>query len=199
MPLPRTVPYSRAAALPHPRAPASPSPTLLIMPRHVSVEPWSGKLHIHIMSCLSSCLACRHIALGLLAYLHLSLLVSWRSKLPVTSNQYTALSHSPHEKVMNKAEYVEYSWHPILMTVAFPGLMTLGRWSYKTEPSWGMEKSTQRTVHGLFMGLATIVALVGYLCIFMAHLPKKQFFGYNFADGKWEPETKRVVHSILGW
>merc|ERR1719321_1051233 len=49
------------------------------------------------------------------------------------------------------------------------------------------------------MALASVVALAGYLCIFMAHLAKKSFFGYQFDTQTWNPDSKRVAHSILGY
>lgn len=100
----------------------------------------------------------------------------------------------------NMSPKMWFSWHPVLMTLAFPCMMTLGRWSYKADPSWGAEeKKTRRTAHGIIMGSATIIAVVGYLCIFMAHLAKKSFFGYDFGSGHWNPDHLRVAHSILGY
>jgi len=63
-----------------------------------------------------------------------------------------------------------FPWHPVMMTLAFPCLMTLGRWSYHIDPSWGADaKSTQRKMHAFCMGTATLAALAGYLAIVLAH------------------------------
>jgi len=93
-----------------------------------------------------------------------------------------------------------FSWHPVLMTCAFPCMMTMGRWSYKADPSWGRgDKASRRSIHAIIMASATVIALVGYLCIFMAHLPKQSFFGYNFETHEWNADKRRVAHSILGY
>merc|ERR1719313_2902979 len=70
--------------------------------------------------------------------------------------------------------------------LAIPCMMSWGRWSYKSDASWGADKKeTRRKLHGGIMALATMVALAGYLCIFMAHLAKKSFFGYQFDTHSW--------------
>lgn len=93
-----------------------------------------------------------------------------------------------------------FAWHPVLMTVAFPCLMTLGRWSYVSDDSWGVEgKPARRILHGSLMGMASVTALIGYVCIFMAHLAKQSFFGYNFATDAWSPQSWRIFHSIFGY
>jgi hypothetical protein len=92
-----------------------------------------------------------------------------------------------------------FGWHPVLMTLAFPCLMTLGRWS-RADGAWGTTSKVQRTkVHGSVMAIATIVAIVGYIAIFMAHLAKGSFFGYDFKNKQWNPDKFRVAHSILGY
>eukprot|EP00932_Pfiesteria_piscicida_P021189 SRR837773.7988.p1 GENE.SRR837773.7988~~SRR837773.7988.p1 ORF type:complete len:262 (-),score=43.11 SRR837773.7988:77-781(-) len=93
-----------------------------------------------------------------------------------------------------------FSWHPVLMTLAFPGLMSVGRLSYFADSSWpGMEsKENRRFRHRVIMSLAVLVALVGYLCIFKAHLPAQKFFGYDFKNHQWAP-VGRVVHVWLGY
>lgn len=95
---------------------------------------------------------------------------------------------------------VWFAWHPILMSIAFPCLMVLGRWSYVAGAAdWGVEsKGAQRILHGIFMSTATVVMLAGYLCIVFAHYPNKQYFGYNFTTGEWT-EWKRVVHVYSGY
>ena len=89
-----------------------------------------------------------------------------------------------------------FTWHPILMSVAFPCLMMLGRWAYVSDEMG--DKERQRSLHRIFMMLAAVVALGGYVAIFLAHLPLKTFFGYNFSTHKWAVPT-RVLHDILGY
>lgn len=48
------------------------------------------------------------------------------------------------------------------------------------------------------MMLASLTAIGGYVAIFMAHLPLKSFFGYNFSTHKWAVPS-RVAHDILGY
>eukprot|EP00448_Togula_jolla_P020705 CAMPEP_0170583960 /NCGR_PEP_ID=MMETSP0224-20130122/8430_1 /TAXON_ID=285029 /ORGANISM="Togula jolla, Strain CCCM 725" /LENGTH=222 /DNA_ID=CAMNT_0010907355 /DNA_START=56 /DNA_END=724 /DNA_ORIENTATION=- len=99
-----------------------------------------------------------------------------------------------------KMEYSNwFSWHPIFMALAFPGMMTLGRWSYMVDASWSkLEKGTRRKAHAVAMGLAVLFAAVGYLCVFKAHLPKGQFFGYDFQLSAWKPWS-RVAHVWAGY
>jgi len=93
-----------------------------------------------------------------------------------------------------------FGWHPVLMMLAFPCLMTAGRWSYACDDSWGFEgKTSRRLLHGSLMGASSAVAMLGYLCIFMAHLAKHTFFGYDFATHKWSDQTWRIFHSIFGY
>lgn len=89
-----------------------------------------------------------------------------------------------------------FAWHPILMSVAFPCLMMLGRWAYVSDEIG--DKETQRSVHRGLMMLATFIGIAGYVMIFMAHLPLKTFFGYNFSTKKWAVPT-RVAHDWLGY
>lgn len=89
-----------------------------------------------------------------------------------------------------------FTWHPILMSVAFPCLMMLGRWAYVSDEIG--DKEQQRSLHRIFMMLASLIAVGGYVAIFMAHLPLHTFFGYNFSTHKWAVPT-RVAHDILGY
>mmetsp|Transcript_99985 Transcript_99985/g.158258 ORF Transcript_99985/g.158258 Transcript_99985/m.158258 type:complete len:236 (-) Transcript_99985:97-804(-) len=92
-----------------------------------------------------------------------------------------------------------FGWHPVLMTLAFPVLMTLGRWS-RADGAWGTTSKDQRSkVHGCIMAVATVIAIVGYFCIFMSHLAKGSFFGYDFKEKHWNPDKFRIAHSILGY
>eukprot|EP00930_Biecheleria_cincta_P040249 TRINITY_DN27595_c0_g1_i2.p1 TRINITY_DN27595_c0_g1~~TRINITY_DN27595_c0_g1_i2.p1 ORF type:complete len:223 (-),score=29.22 TRINITY_DN27595_c0_g1_i2:127-795(-) len=91
---------------------------------------------------------------------------------------------------------VVFSWHPILMGVAFPCLMVLGRWSYISKTLG--DKASQRSVHRAFMSAAAVAAIAGYVCIFLSHLPAKKFFGYDFGNKTWGVPS-RVAHSLLGY
>mmetsp|Transcript_111818 Transcript_111818/g.193872 ORF Transcript_111818/g.193872 Transcript_111818/m.193872 type:complete len:226 (+) Transcript_111818:93-770(+) len=95
---------------------------------------------------------------------------------------------------------IAFPWHPVLMTTAFISFMVMGRWSYCADPSWGLEgKPERRRMHAVLMGLAVFAAIGGYVCIFLAHWPQKQFFGYNFKDGAWEANKTRIAHSLTGY
>jgi len=90
-----------------------------------------------------------------------------------------------------------FGWHPVLMSAAFPFLMTIGRWSYV---GFGLQnKNARRQAHRIAMSLSAVATCVGYLAIFMAHLPAKKFFGYNFNNNKWNPDWKCIVHSLFGY
>lgn len=89
-----------------------------------------------------------------------------------------------------------FSWHPVLMGVAFPCLMVLGRWSYITQTLG--DKPAQRSVHRIFMMSAAVAAIAGYVCIFLAHAPSQKFFGYDFKQQTWGTPS-RVAHSLLGY
>mmetsp|Transcript_116991 Transcript_116991/g.207109 ORF Transcript_116991/g.207109 Transcript_116991/m.207109 type:complete len:222 (-) Transcript_116991:20-685(-) len=91
-----------------------------------------------------------------------------------------------------------FPWHPVLMTCAFPCLMTAGRWAYVADAGNFADKQSRRVVHRAFMGTGAIVMIAGYVCIFMAHLPAKSFFGFDFKKGEWKASA-RVVHSLLGY
>lgn len=95
---------------------------------------------------------------------------------------------------------VAFAWHPIFMSIAFPCLMFLGRWSYVVGATdWGIEtKKSQRILHGAIMGVAVLVMLAGYACIITAHYPNEQFFGYNFRIQEWT-QWKRVLHVYSGY
>jgi len=88
-----------------------------------------------------------------------------------------------------------FSWHPVLMTLAFPCLMTMGRWSYEVDPSWGADKDwTRRKIHAFCMGLALIAALGGWLAILMTngYSPSAAWF-------HWHGWSMRRVHVINGY
>mmetsp|Transcript_81191 Transcript_81191/g.263144 ORF Transcript_81191/g.263144 Transcript_81191/m.263144 type:complete len:235 (+) Transcript_81191:98-802(+) len=93
-----------------------------------------------------------------------------------------------------------FSWHPVLMTMAFPGLMSIGRLSYVADSSWpGLEsKENRRKIHRIIMSLSVLAMLGGYLCIFKAHWPAQKFFGYDFKKGEWAAFA-RVAHAWIGY
>jgi len=89
------------------------------------------------------------------------------------------------------------SWHGLLMTIAFPGFMTLGRWSYYADPCWGADsKEQRRAVHATFMALATVLGFIAF--VFVAVLAKHPFFAYNFTLKSWSTDPWCVGHSVLG-
>lgn len=95
--------------------------------------------------------------------------------------------------------HIAFPWHPVLMSLAFPCLMVLGRLSYLSNPDYGPKApECRRSLHGLIMVCAVLAALAGYRCIFIAHLPAKNFFGYDFKKGEWA-EYRRVIHGWLGY
>eukprot|EP00747_Dinoflagellata_sp_TGD_P181774 gnl/TRDRNA2_/TRDRNA2_35717_c0_seq1.p1 gnl/TRDRNA2_/TRDRNA2_35717_c0~~gnl/TRDRNA2_/TRDRNA2_35717_c0_seq1.p1 ORF type:complete len:244 (+),score=35.07 gnl/TRDRNA2_/TRDRNA2_35717_c0_seq1:50-733(+) len=98
----------------------------------------------------------------------------------------------------NMPAHIWFTWHPILMSIAFPCLMVCGRWAYIGE-LWGPSKAVRRSIHRATMVLATVAMIVGYIAIFIAHWPKRQFFGYQFKDSKWIDDWKRMVHVWLGY
>lgn len=89
-----------------------------------------------------------------------------------------------------------FAWHPVLMTLAFPTLMTMGRWSYTT--AIDLSLAWRRQMHRALMLLAVIAAVMGYVSIAKAHAPKGQWFGYNFPTDTWS-ESKRVAHTWIGY
>mmetsp|Transcript_125138 Transcript_125138/g.359348 ORF Transcript_125138/g.359348 Transcript_125138/m.359348 type:complete len:226 (-) Transcript_125138:106-783(-) len=93
-----------------------------------------------------------------------------------------------------------FGWHPVLMTLACPCLMPIGRLAYLAPPSWpGLSTPEgRRTVHGAIMSFSLTAMLLGYFCIFKAHLAQHKFFGYDFHRGAWA-EWARVAHAWLGY
>mmetsp|Transcript_28201 Transcript_28201/g.52926 ORF Transcript_28201/g.52926 Transcript_28201/m.52926 type:complete len:220 (-) Transcript_28201:242-901(-) len=103
------------------------------------------------------------------------------------------LSHMPGGGMKLSAPF---AWHPILMSIAFPCLMVLGRWVYVTDLI--ANKDQRRRLHRALMSLAALVALGGYAAMFKAHWPIKQYFGYNFTTHKWAVPA-RVIHDLIGY
>jgi len=94
------------------------------------------------------------------------------------------------------------AWHAILMTLAFPGLMVIGRLVYIAEgdilETVLGEKSVRRRAHRAIMSCAVLSAIGGYLCIFISHWPGKKYFWYDFTTGAWAA-APRIVHVYLGY
>eukprot|EP00928_Gymnodinium_smaydae_P083004 TRINITY_DN66279_c0_g1_i1.p1 TRINITY_DN66279_c0_g1~~TRINITY_DN66279_c0_g1_i1.p1 ORF type:complete len:228 (-),score=54.09 TRINITY_DN66279_c0_g1_i1:88-771(-) len=91
-----------------------------------------------------------------------------------------------------------FGWHPVLMTIAIPSLMTLGRYAYVAEGALEMTKSQRRSAHRGVMTAATLVVIAGYVAIFMSHLKFNKFFGYDFEKKEWA-EWRRTAHAWLGY
>lgn len=92
---------------------------------------------------------------------------------------------------------VVFSWHPVLMTVAFPCLMMSGQWMYALDPSWGLDKPSRRWFHRGFMIAGVTAMLAGYICILQANLSEHVLLGYNFKTGGWQP-SKYLAHCWIG-
>jgi len=88
-----------------------------------------------------------------------------------------------------------FAWHSVLMIVAFPCLMPLGRYANATE---SLDKSSRRSMHRLLTILGALVALFVYFCIYKAHEKSKTFFGYYFVNGVWTT-PERVAHDWIGY
>lgn len=96
---------------------------------------------------------------------------------------------------------VPFSWHPVLMTLGYSCLMTLGRWAYLADPSEKLgivDLQDRRNVHRVCMTLASAAAIAGYAAVFYAHWPSRQYFGYGFVKGQWS-EWRRVAHVYIGY
>merc|ERR1719343_1778921 len=74
--------------------------------------------------------------------------------------------------------------------------MTLGRFAYCSLSFTG--KWEKRRVHGALMALAGVCALAGYFCVYKAHAPMRQFFGYDFEKQEWKPAI-RLAHVYIGY
>lgn len=92
---------------------------------------------------------------------------------------------------------IAFPWHPVLMALAFPGLMSLGRWAYICGDGT-LGKPTRRIIHLVFMIAAALVGACGYYMMYKAHAPKNEFFGYEFDTGKWK-SFSRCVHVYSGY
>mmetsp|Transcript_73029 Transcript_73029/g.136412 ORF Transcript_73029/g.136412 Transcript_73029/m.136412 type:complete len:220 (-) Transcript_73029:75-734(-) len=90
-----------------------------------------------------------------------------------------------------------FPWHPVLMSLSFPCLMGLGRMANVTTVE--LSRDSRRMWHGIVMICAVAAAIFGYLCIFMAHWPKKKFFGYDFENQAWDPHWTRIAHAWCGY
>lgn len=91
------------------------------------------------------------------------------------------------------------AWHAVLMVLGFPCLMLLGRWTYLADGSVLEGKAARRQAHRTLMILAVLAVLGGYLSVFLAHWPTKQFFGYSFQTQVWETDKVRRAHVYVGY
>jgi len=93
-----------------------------------------------------------------------------------------------------------FAWHTVLMTLGFAFFMSLGRRAYHADLPEAMDSSKQgrRKLHICFMVTAFLCVVLGYAGIFTAHLPGKQFFGYDFTKEEWKP-LARILHVYLGY
>eukprot|EP00929_Paragymnodinium_shiwhaense_P066016 TRINITY_DN33078_c0_g1_i1.p1 TRINITY_DN33078_c0_g1~~TRINITY_DN33078_c0_g1_i1.p1 ORF type:complete len:240 (+),score=35.60 TRINITY_DN33078_c0_g1_i1:71-790(+) len=94
---------------------------------------------------------------------------------------------------------IAFPWHAVCMSISYLCLLTIGRWSYTADLRVFGDKPTRRNFHRYCMVAATGFATLGYLAIFMAHLPGKKFFGYDFKAGAWNLDKTRIAHSLLGY
>lgn len=95
-----------------------------------------------------------------------------------------------------------FSWHPILMAMAFMGFMNAGQFAYtKGPPSDGLlattqhgpKKQVQRRLHSSLMALSAICAIGGYTTVFYAHAQiGESQIGFNATIG-------RAIHVWLGY
>ena len=97
-----------------------------------------------------------------------------------------------------------FSWHPILMALAFLLLMTWGALSYRTDTGdvvphlaqvlgLGTDKQPRRILHGVLMASAFVFAVLGYVFIFVAHVRiNESQIGLNTT---WD----RALHVWLGY
>ncbi|KAH8086741.1 hypothetical protein JL720_7184 [Aureococcus anophagefferens] len=87
-----------------------------------------------------------------------------------------------------------FSWHPVLMALAFFAAMTLGQLAYKDDfgPAPNV-KEDRRRVHGALMALAFVLAAAGYCFIFTAHEESGE--SQVGTDETWS----RAVHVCMGY
>ena len=87
-----------------------------------------------------------------------------------------------------------FSWHPVLMALAFFAAMTLGQLAYKDDfgPAPNV-KEDRRRVHGALMALAFVLAAAGYCFIFTAHEESGE--SQVGTDETWS----RAVHVWMGY
>mmetsp|Transcript_124646 Transcript_124646/g.228745 ORF Transcript_124646/g.228745 Transcript_124646/m.228745 type:complete len:267 (+) Transcript_124646:1-801(+) len=99
-----------------------------------------------------------------------------------------------------------FGWHPVLMTLAYAGIMPLGRWAYlagrgadaRSADIDCREKARRRLVHRGLMIFAVSMGTLGYFAIIVAHSAKPyRRFGYNWDTGEFA-EWRRVLHSVVG-
>lgn len=91
-----------------------------------------------------------------------------------------------------------FGWHPVFMSLGFGLFMTGGRRVYRLELPGAPDKMERRKIHTGVMGTVALLVGIGYSMIFLAHLPKLQFFGFDFMKGEWKAPL-RIVHVVLGY
>lgn len=84
-----------------------------------------------------------------------------------------------------------FSWHPILMALAFFAAMTSGALAYREDFGPPAPKETRRRRHAFGMASAFALAVGGYAAIFAAHWGGNQLGG----DTTWS----RTVHVWMGY
>mmetsp|Transcript_40789 Transcript_40789/g.89172 ORF Transcript_40789/g.89172 Transcript_40789/m.89172 type:complete len:229 (-) Transcript_40789:71-757(-) len=91
-----------------------------------------------------------------------------------------------------------YGWHPVMMVLGGPCLMTMGRWVYlagKDPHAEGPASKCRQNVHLVLMVFSCLSVMLGYAAIILCH--PNQAFGYNYQKGHWA-EWRRVLHALLG-
>jgi hypothetical protein len=87
-----------------------------------------------------------------------------------------------------------FSWHPVLMALAFFAAMTLGQLAYKDDAGPHPNvREDRRRAHGALMALAFALAAAGYCAIFVAHEESGE--SQIGVDETWS----RAVHVWMGY
>jgi len=76
------------------------------------------------------------------------------------------------EQSSDGGDAVSFNWHPLLMTLAFPVLMTEGMMAYKLEHDHGVSHGTSKRVHGSLQGASLLFAAIGVALVFANHQQK---------------------------
>ena len=65
-----------------------------------------------------------------------------------------------------------FTWHPVLMSFSFLVFMAMGVNSYWTGSLNGVKRSTSRNQHAVYQIVAVLLAIGGWIAIFIAHSGK---------------------------